>query len=214
MMRVAESLEVRWNLEIDVFERGKRRVWHQRTHNIVVNTGRQFICEVITPQSLGPGSFVRTQDEVVRYIGFGIGGARQTSPDAAAAPYSDPYPAGYNGTNTQDDDDVTVTQLERPVLVTNAPLWMKEISTPGTFPSATSTTFVAVFSKTDINFGAFTSVPLAEIALFSSGADPSLPNGAAGAYPGGFGYTLAYDTFDPFHKNGNFTIEVRWTFQL
>jgi hypothetical protein len=210
MMILTEKIEATWNLEIDLIERGKKRRWHQRTHNIVVNTGRQMFCEVITPQSLGVGSFVRHQDTVVRYIGFGIGGNRQNSSSASGAPYSVDYP----GTNVQTDTDVTVARLERPVRVTAAPLWMREISTPGTFPTTTSTRFIAVFSETDINYGGYTSVPLSEIGLYKSSADPSLPNGSAGAYPGTGGHTMAYDTFDTIHKTGLFSIEVRWEFRF
>lgn len=213
-MNILEPVEVKWNLEIDLFERGKRRRWHQRTHNIVVNTGRQMICEVITPSSLGPGTFVRTQDTVVRYMGFGIGGTRQNNPTAFATPYSDTFPAGYGGTNVQTDVDVTVARLERPVKVTNAPLWLKEIATPGTFPTAQSTRFIAIFDQSDINFGGFTSVPLSEIGLYKSSADPTLPNGSAGTYPAAGGHLMAYDTFDSFAKTGGFSIEARWEFRL
>ena len=214
-MKFSENIEVNWNLEIDLFERGKRKRWHRRTHNIVVNGGRQFLAETITPSSLGPGSFVRTQDTVVRYIGFGIGGSRQTAPEASVSPLSDPYPGGYGGTTLNTDTDVTVSILERPVQVTSGPdLWMREIATPGTFDTAQRTKFIAVFSVTDINFGGFTSIPLSEIGLFKSSADPSFPNGSAGAYPGAGGHLLAYDTFDPIFKSGLFSIEVRWEWRF
>jgi hypothetical protein len=214
-VRFLETIETSWNLEIDLLERGKRRRWHQRTHNIVVNTGRQFLAENITPSSLGPSSFVRTQNTVVRYVGFGIGGSRQNASDALAPPYSSAYPAGYGGTNVQTDVDVTVGRLERPVKATTGPdLWMREISTPGTFPTAQSTRFIAVFGQTDINFGAFTSVPLSEIGLYKSSADSSLPNGGAAAYPGPTGHLIAYDTFDTIHKTGVFSIEVRWEWRF
>lgn len=216
MMRVADTLEVRLNLEIDLFERGKRRRWHQSTHNIVTNTGRQFVTEVITAATFSGASFTRTQDTVVRYIGFGIGGTRQTDSAAAAPPYADPYPGGYSGTNAQTDTDVAVSKLERPVLVTNSPsnLWMREIVTPGTFPTGQSTRFICSFSETDINVGAFSSVPLSEIALFKSSADPSLPNGSAGTYPGVGGHAVAYDTFNTINKTGQFAIETRWEWRL
>lgn len=209
-MNHSEAIELRWNLEIDLIDRGKRKRWHQRTHNIVTNTGRQFLAEVITASAFGPSSFVRTQDTCVRYIGFGIGGARQSNPSAASPPLS----VDYAGTNLQTDTDVTVAGLERPVRVTSAPLWMREISTPGTFPSATSTRFIAVFSSADLNYGSYTSVPLSEIALYKSSADPSLPNGSAGAYPGAGGHTIAYDTFNPIEKTGVFSIEVRWDWRF
>ncbi len=218
MMQIKETVEAHWNLEIDLFERGKRKRWHQShrrcLHNIVTNTGRQFLAENITPSSLGPGTFVRHQNTVVRYIGFGIGGNLQSSPFASASPYSDPYPAGYAGTNTQGDSDPTVSILERPVQVTAAPLWMREIATPGTFPTGTSTKFIAVFSNSDINFGSFTSVPLSEVGLFKSSADPTLFNGSAGTYPGPGGHLIAYDTFGTIQKTGIFSVEVRWEWRF
>ncbi len=213
-MRLYDPIELKWNLEIDLFERGKRRRWHQRTHNIVTNIGRQFMAEVITPSALGPSSFVRTQDTVARYIGFGIGGNRQTSSSASASPYSDAYPTGYAGTNTQTDTDVTVSGLERPVRINATPLFLQEIATPGTFPASTSTRFIATFATTDINYGSFTAVPLSEVGLFKSSADPALPNGSAGAYPGAGGHIIAYDTFNDIQKTGSFSIEVRWEWRF
>lgn len=213
-MRLNEQLELDWNVKITLIDRGKRKVWHEHTHNIVVNTGRQFILENISPQSLGPSTFVRIQDSVIRYIGLGIGGNRQTDPAASASPLSDTYPAGYGGTNTQTDTDLTVTGLERPVKVTASPdLWMREITTPVS-TTATTATYVSVFSQSDINFGSYTSMPLSEIALYKSTADPSLPNGSAGAYPGAGAHTVAYDAFDPVSKTGVFSIEVQWTWRL
>lgn len=209
-MKIQDEIELKWNIEIVVLDRGKQRIHHQNTHNIVVNTGRQMMAENMTASSFGPGTFVRHQDSVVRYIGFGVGGSRQNNPAALAAPFSDAYPGGYGGTNVQTDDDVTVSRLERPVAVTAAPLWMREISTPGTFPTARSTRYIATFSETDLNIGAFTSVPLSEIALFKSSANPALPNGSSGTYPGAGAHTVAYDTFEPFSKTGSFVIEVRW----
>jgi hypothetical protein len=214
-MRITDAFEVKWNIEIDLIERGKRRRWHHRSHNIVVNTGRQFLAEVITASALGPGTFVRTQDAVVRYIGFGIGGSRQVASAASSPPLTDAPPAGYGpSATTQTDTDPTVAILERPVRVSAAPLWMREVSTPGTFPTALRTTFVTVFSETDISHGSFVSVPLTEIGLYKSSANPALPNGAVGAYPGAGGHLIAYDTFDPVYKTGRFSIEVRWTWRF
>lgn len=195
------------NIELDVRERGKI-VRRERTHNIVTNIGRQFMAEVIV-SSTTP-AITRHQDTVVRYIGFGIGGNRQNSSIADGAPYSADYP----GSNTQTDIDLTVTGLQRPVRVTAAPLYMREIMAPATFPTATSVRFTAVFSETDINYGGYASVPLSEIGLFTSAADPSLPNGAAGAYPGAGGLMIAYDTFNTIHKSGVFSIETRWEYRF
>lgn len=217
MMRITEGLKVSWNLDIILSDENgvvdRRR--SRRTHNIVTNTGRQFLAEVITPSALGPGTFTRTDNSCVRYIGFGIGGSRQTNPAAIISPFSDAYPAGYGGTNTQTDIDVTVDTLERPVLASSGPdVWMKEISAPGTFDTALETTFIATFTQLELNIGAFTAVPLSEIGLYKSSADPSLPNGGAGAYPGPGGHLIAYDTFNDFQKSGSFNIQVRWTWRF
>lgn len=212
MIRLQEDIEIRLNLAIDLIYPDGQVAEHHRSHNIITNTGRQFMAEVITAQSFAGASFVRHNNEVVRYIGFGIGGSRQTNSSAGAPPLSSSYP----GVNTQTDTDVTVATVERPVQVTSAPLWMREVVTPGSFTGApiTGTRFITTFSQTDINFGAFSSVPLSEIGLYKSGADSSLPNGTLGAYPGSAGHLIAYDTFNPIEKTGLFSIQVRWEWRF
>lgn len=214
-MKFEETVKISWNLEVLVHTRAGWLRHHQRTHNIVTNTGRQFLAESITASLFGPGTFVRHRDEVIRYIGFGIGGNRQTNPAAGSSPLADAYPAGYGGTNTQTDVDVTVAGLERPVLVSLGPdLWMKEVVAPGTFPTPLQTTFIATFGQTEINVGPHAAMPLSEIALYTSGADPALPNGSAGPYPGAGGYAVAYDNFNDLQKTGLFDIQVRWTWRF
>ena len=212
-MRIEDVIEVKWNLEIDLFERGKRERLHQRTHNIFTNVGRQFLCENMSAAAFPTASsFTRIQDSVVRYIGFGVGGVYQNSSIALATPFSDPYPVGYGGTNAQTDADVTVNKLERPVEVTPG-LWMKEVAPIPSLVVPNATTFIATFSETDLQvLGA--STPLSEIGLFKSTADPALPNGSAGVYPGAGGHAVAYDTFNTLHKTGQFSIEVRWTIRF
>lgn len=197
------------NIEIDVRERGKI-VQRERTHNIVTNIGRQFLAEVIVSDTPAP-VITRHQNTVVRYCGWGIGGNRQVSPSISDVP---PLSVDYPGSNTQTDTDLTVSGLQRPVRVTAGPLWMREIAAPATFPSATSVRFVSTFSETDLNYGPYISIPLSEIALFTSAADPSLPNGASGVYPGAGGLSCAYDTFNTINKTGLFSIEVRWEFRF
>jgi hypothetical protein len=206
-VRLRETINVNLNLTISLRTKDGWDVWHRNTHNIVTNTGRQFMAEVISPMD---GTFARTQDNVVRYIGFGIGGSRQTDPGASAPPLS----VDYAGTTTQTDDDVTVSQLERPVMVTSAPLWMREIAVPVSFPSATSARYVADFVGSDINFGAYAAVPLSEIGLYKSSADPALANGGAGAYPGATGHMIAYDTFTPINKTLPWSIRVTWEWRF
>ena len=213
MLRVDEPIELSWNLEILGFDRGKRRVLHQRTHNIVTNTGRQFITETLSATAFSGGGFTRARDAVVRYVGVGIGGNRQDNPAAMQAPLADTHPAGFGGTNLQTDIDVTVNRLERPVRATQDS-WLRQVAAPAEFPSATSVTWVAQFDAPDINVTPLISVPISEIGLFSSGANPTLPNGSAGAYPGGTGFMIAYDTFKSLPKTGYWSLVVRWTWKF
>lgn len=212
-MKLLADLEVRSNLLITGYDRGKRKVLCQATHNIIVNGGRQFLVENIAAQSFAGASFTRHQNTVVRYIGFGIGGTRQTEPDASSSPLSDTYPAGYGGTNAQTDVDVAVGRLERPVLAT-ATNWMKEVSTPATFLSASEVQWTATFGQLDINLAPHTSMPISEIGMYKSSADPTLPNGGAGTYPGPTGQMLAYDTFDSFGKHAAFSLVVQWAWRF
>jgi hypothetical protein len=211
-MELAAALELKWNLEIVGFDRGKRRVLHQRTHNIVVNNGRQFLCETISPASFGVG-FTRQQNAVVQYMGVGIGGTRQAAPEAATSPLSDAYPGGYGGANAQTDADVAVSRLERPVKATSS-AWLKQIAAPATYPTATSVRYAALFDTTDINLAPTTSMPISEIGLYSSLADPTLPNGGSGAYPGATNHMIAYDTFRSLYKTGFWSLQVNWTWQF
>lgn len=212
-MKLNEDLEVRSNLLISGFDRGKRRVLFQQTHNIVVNGGRQFLVENIAASAFAGAAFTRHQNTVVRYIGFGIGGTRQADPDAAATPLSDAYPGGYGGTNAQTDVDRTVGLLERPVLAT-ATAWMKEVATPATFLSTSEVQWSATFGQLDINLAPHTSMPISEIGMYKNSADPTLPNGGAGTYPGPTGQLLAYDTFDSFPKHAAFSLLVQWAWRF
>ena len=213
-MQVHERFELKWNLEILGFERGKKRNLLSRTHNIVTNNGRQFVMEVISASAFAAGTgFTRQREAVVRFIGFGIGGSRQVAPEAAQSPLSDNYPAGYGGGNDQTDDDVTVTRLERPVKATSG-LWLKQLSAPPTFPTPMSVRYTAFFDEADVNLGAVISMPVAEVGLYSSLADPSLPNGGTGAYPGATNHMIAYDTFKTLYKTGFLSLQVNWTWQI
>lgn len=212
-MQIFEDFEVKWNVEIIGFERGKRKCLHQRTHNIVVNNGRQFIVEALSAASFPGAGFTRVQNSVVRYVGFGIGGSRQVAPQALTAPLSSAYPSGYGGANTQTDDSLVVSRLERPVKTTNS-LWLKQVAAPPSFPSATSVTWSAMFDAADLNLSPHAQMPISEMGLYSSAADPTQPNGGAGAYPGATGSMIAYDTFTSLYKTGFWSFLVNWTWQI
>ena len=211
-MQIVQPFEIKWNLELVGFERGKRKVLHQRTHNIIVNNGRQFVLGAISALSFGAG-IERAQNHVIRYIGFGIGGSRQTTPAASQTPLADSYPGGYGGANTQTDTNLAVSRLERPVKATPA-LWLKQVTAPPAYPTANSVTWSALFQASDINLAPHTLMPISEIGLYTSGADPAQPNGGPGTYPGGTEHMVAYDTFVSLPKTGYWATLVNWTWTI
>jgi hypothetical protein len=212
-MRIADQIEAKWNLEIIGVDRGKRKVLHHKSHNIVVNNGRQFILEAISAASFAGGVVTRVQNSVVRYVGLGIGGTRQTAPVASQSPLADNYPGGYGGTNGQTDVALTVSRLERPVKATQTH-WLKQVAAPPTFPAANQVTYSAFFEQPDLNLAPHTMMPVSEIGLYSSLADPTKPNGGAGAYPGATSTMIAYDTFLSLPKTGYWALLVNWTWTI
>jgi hypothetical protein len=61
-----------------------------------------------------------------------------------------------------------------------------------------------VFTELEISFGSFISVPLSEVMMFTSAADPeNFQNTGVG-----------YDTFDTLSKTVAFELEVVWTIRF
>jgi len=204
-MRIFEDIEVRYNLDITARERGKI-VDRRLTHNIFVDLGREWISQLISYVTFSPD--VPENNYRVKYMGFGIGGNRQTSPSVAdTSPISPPY----SGANVQTDTDRTVTSLERPVRVTGSSSaypglagdkWLGLIQAPAEHPTAQRTAFRRVFTSVEVSYAPFLGVPLSEIGLYTSAANPE-------------GYKnnlIAYDTFDTITKTTAVELEVVWTF--
>lgn len=217
IVRFNEDIEVKQNLKLTARERGKV-VARREVHNIFVDLGREWLSRLCAYQSYSPD--VAQRDDRVRYMGFGIGGTRQLAlPTANGTPIGapgDPYEANSAvgiGGNSQTDLDRTVTSLERPVRLSggsaNYPgvsgdIWIGQIQAPAEHPSGTSVLFRRLFVQTDVSYLPFASVPLSEIGLFTSAANP-------GFYLNTF---VAYDTFDTLSKTSAISIEVEWTFNF
>jgi hypothetical protein len=143
-------------------------------------------------------------------MGFGIGGTRQVAPGVAnAAPISPPY----TGTNDQTDTDPTITRIERPVRLSGSSsaypglagdTWVGQIQAPAVHGSATEVTFRRLFAQEEISYAPFLSVPLSEIGLFTSAANPNYYVNTI----------VAYDTFDTLSKTVAFELEVEWTIRF
>ena len=206
-MKIKETVKVRNNLRIIARERGKIAA-RREGHNIWLDLGREYLASLIALVSYGPDTPER--NDRVKYMGFGIGGTRQVAPGVANTP---PMSTAYPGTNAQTDTDPTVTTLERPVRVSGsttipsdpynpADVWLGTIQAPPIHSTATEVTFRRLFSQTEVSYSSFTSVPLSEIMLFTSAANPV-------GQP--FNTGIAYDTFDTVSKTGAFELEVEWT---
>lgn len=211
----SELLEVKSNLIITVRERGKL-VKRHAGHNIWLNLGREYLSQLIYYTAF-TGSFPTAvgtpyRNDRIQYIGLGIGGTRQTSLSVANNP---PITPAYAGSNVQTDTDPTVTTIERPVRVagtsTSFPYdpsdaWLGQVQAPAT-PSGsppTQITFSRLFATTEISYTPYLSVPLSEVALFTSAANPNYYKNTA----------IAYDTFDTISKTTAFSLEIDWTIRF
>ncbi len=206
-MKIKETVKVRNNLRITARERGKIAA-RREGHNIWLDLGREYLASLIALASYSPDTPER--NDRVKYMGFGIGGTRQVAPGVANTA---PLVVAYPGTNAQTDTDPLVTTLERPVRVSGsttspsspynpADVWLGLIQAPPIHVTATEVTFRRLFGQTEISYSTFTTVPLSEVMLFTSAANPV-------GQP--FNTGIAYDTFDTISKTGAFEFEVEWT---
>lgn len=192
-MLTQDFIQAKTNIEILLRERGKI-VDRRETHNIFVDIGRAWIAQLIAGE-------VATS---IHYVGFGIGGTRQSNPMVDEAPLT-VYPTV--GAHSQTDTDVSVLALERPVRITSGQtaltpgedIWLKASAAPS-HPTPTRTRFTCILTELEVSFGAFSAVPLSEIGLFTSEKDPLIRTNQL----------VAYDTFVPITKTSALQLEVRW----
>ncbi len=216
-MKLVEDIQVKQNIHIVARERGKV-VATRDSHNIFVDLGREWLTRLISYQSYGPD--VAQRDDRIRYMGFGIGGTKQLLPAIADANplggVGGAYEAGSApgiGSNVQTDLDRTVISLERPVRVSgtssgypgvNGDVWVGQIQAPAAHSTSNSVSFRRLFTQQEISYLPFSSVPLSEVGLYTSLANP-------GFY---LNTLVAYDTIDVISKTSALSIEVTWTFNF
>jgi hypothetical protein len=227
-----DSIDPKVNVRIIARERGKKVPSLCREgHNIWVNQGRQYLAEVISPLN---GSFAAHYNDspvrFVRYMGLGIGGDSQVLDLSVTYPTLD---TDYPGQEVFSDEDITVTQLERPVKVSgvagvgsSAGVWMNSVTAPPAVFTGTPVTgveFDALFDNADLNLaGAYPSVPVTEIGLFLSSEEPSRTSEEVYDYLTAPAYIndttrqklVAYNTFDAITKTVSVALEVHWQIQF
>jgi hypothetical protein len=207
MLRIVDDIEVKTNISLILRERGKV-VARRECHNIFLATGSEWLAELVSLQSYSPD--VAYTDHRIKYMGLGIGGTQQLALDRANNP---PITPPYGGTNTQTDEDATVTSLERPVRISgsDAPYpgiagdaWVAQLTSSDPVTTPGHAVYTRIFTETEINYGAFDSVPLSEVALFTAAADPENYQNVP----------IAYDTFDTLSKTAAFVLEAIWTLRF
>lgn len=203
-MRFRETVEVHNNIELVLRERGKI-VKREETHNIWLNTGAEYLSQVIAYSSFSP--LTPERDDRIRYMGVGVGGTRQ---NALGVVNANPILAAYPGSNTQTDIDETVVRLQRPVRIsggsttypgTGSDVWLGQVQAPATHATARSVTFKRLFTEAEISYSPFLVVPISEIMLFTANADANVYNNQG----------VAYDTFDSLSITNAIELEVSWT---
>lgn len=216
------GMEIPGNVWITVRERGKRVPQHCRhEHNIWVDLGREYLARVIAANATFDDHFAEPPREFIQYMGVGIGGDSQVHPAAYTAPLNVDYPPGTTlgaDGNKFSDEDLTVTTLERPVKINPvSPLWLEQVNHPPTFSNGSKTVrFDYKFDQPTINnVGPYTVVPLSEVGLFLSTADPDAGNVYDPLNPPsligvGRQTLVAYNTFCAIPKTVSFSLEVRW----
>jgi hypothetical protein len=198
------------NLFITARDRGKV-VLRREGHNVWLDTGRALLANLISPGS-------PVENNRIRYMGFGVGGTRQS----LSSPNEPPIVTHYPGTNLQMDINQHASRLERPVRFSSSgsptvptgtyptltypptDVFLREVDGPPTFPTTTSLKFTCTISEAELTYGPFYSLGISEIGLFSNAAD--IHDYAAAP--------VAYDTFDSIPKTSSLTLQVDWTIRF
>src|SRR5262245_55416648 len=207
MRRFKEVILVKSNLKVTVRERGKI-VDRRQGQNIWLDLGREYLAQLIAFQSFGPDTPVR--DDRIKYMGLGIGGTAQIALGTAnSAPIDPPY----TGTNLQDDVTPIVTTLERPVRVTGSDAaypgiagdqWIGQIQAPPDLSTSGEVVFRRIFTEDEVSYDPFLKVPISEIMLFTSAADPENYQNTG----------VAYETIATLTKTNAVAIEFEWTIRI
>jgi len=228
-MLIRDTIECRSNVFITARERGKKVPSLCRNgHNRWVNHGREYLARAVTPKA----DWTHLSNDVVKYMGFGIGGELQTA-TIPTTPGSLGY--DYPGQTTFSDDDISVSVLERPLKVSGTAgrgaasgTWLQPIvvnsDTPAFIGTPSSTVeFMCLFNDSgelDLN-GTYTNIPLSEIGMFLSAEAATLASDVVYDYGSGPAYIgasrqllIAYHTFSPITKTPSISLEVRWQYQF
>lgn len=200
------------------------RVVHKREgHNVFVNRGRNWLrnhCSPLSFTGLAMTGGINLNDTSgpsrnaisnykPRWMGLGVGGALQH--------WTDPGPGDQV-------ESVLVENLESPIAVSDS-YWLKEVLPNGlpdddlegvAYPDDYILRLRGVFDLDDVSYTPSpgyesrnpynTLVPVSEVALFTSEADPAADPGLSGGIDG----FIAYHVFATIPKTPGIILEVDW----
>jgi len=204
-----DLIAVESNVRLRAYDRGVL-VDERVSHNVLTNIGRNWLRDLVGAITFNPGvggaiaSPDSRTDERAMYIAFGVGGVLTSDPTL------------YNGTQ---EELTTVSVLEDYVQILGTPTYMKAAEGQGngtdSIVGSYALRFITTILESEISFagnvsksGAAvgTNVPVSEVGLYLSGADPTkdlddILNNAR---------LVAYNQFDPIAVTPNIVLRVEW----
>ena len=208
-----DLLQVNSNVAVRAVDPSGRIVDERLSHNILTNTGRQYLRNLVSAASYAnvlAGGAIEGGDAYtsarVQYMGFGVGGALGTQA----------------GAFTTQVEVVAITEIEDWVKV-NSSDYLKQVdaqtSGAGSFPDSYTVKFSALIPEAEVSFTGNqsksgvtvnTSVPISEVGLYLSGADKSKDL----SQEENTSRLIAYNIFSPVTVTPNIVLRVDWEFRF
>jgi hypothetical protein len=227
-------------MEANVFIIGRRDgevIYEYEGHNVWIDTGRIHLARLMSYSD--PVAELPYEGARLKYMGFGIGSARQQTLGVAnSPPLSVDYPGGYDPLLTSGNEyepdyylvggpgPSPITTLERPVRISGgsganaydppAPtdVWLKDPLIGMTIEGGTTAVLRAVVDTLsgDMVYGPYTQMPISEIGLFLSTADVNDPFNVVVPTPpdARVGTMVAYHAFATLLISAGETYEFIW----
>lgn len=204
------------NVSILIYENGEL-VGRRDTHNVMTNQGKEWLLQRLGSSNYGVSPPTPHRTDVIKYVGFGVGGALQTN-------------AAFLRTQLEIP---TVVALQDPVaystLSATAKRYLKTVTNqvlgnPADFPAFNRTVFTLDVLETEISYpGARTRgsnvlvdtlVPVSEAGLYLSSAatdyDTGAPLGAGNVDPLSANFMVCYNIFEPVPVTPNTLLRILW----
>jgi hypothetical protein len=200
-------IETKNNISIVLRDRGKI-VHRWEGHNIWLKAGNEWLAALIrdTGSYLQPGGgygpVQPTESNRIRYIGFGIGGFRQSFPVNVPNVVWTTYCGGLPPVPIiQSDSDPSVSVLEYPVF-SSPGLWLRPLDVPVMHDTNYIASYTALLGVGDLTFlPGHTNIPISEIGLYTNAANPASSSNQP----------MAYDACDVVQKTDQYEMHIIWT---